>query len=77
VKLRVHPDDESTLRQRRVEVSSAIDSLREVVIEADDKIERGGCIVESDSGNVDARLSTQLRSIELVLFEQKPPEAQS
>ena len=77
VKLRVHPDDEEVLRHRRAEVSSASDSLKEMVIEADDKIDRGGCIVESDSGNVDARLSTQLNRIESLLFEQRPAEAQS
>jgi flagellar assembly protein FliH len=77
VKLRVHPDDEEVLRHRRAEVSSASDSLKEMVIEADDKIDRGSCIVESDSGNVDARLSTQLNRIESLLFEQRPTEAQS
>ena len=69
VKLRVHPSDEETLRRHRDEISSASDSLREMVIEPDDKIEPGGCILESESGNVDARFSTQLERLEAVLFE--------
>ncbi|HCV44136.1 MAG TPA: hypothetical protein DGH68_11680 [Bacteroidetes bacterium] len=77
VKLRVHPEDENIIRHCRADVSSASDSLKEMVIEADDKIDRGGCIVESDSGNVDARLSTQLDRIESLLFEQRGAETQS
>jgi len=70
VKVRVHPEDEAILRDHRGDLSSASDSLRDIVIEVDDKVERGGCIVESDSGNVDARLSTQLQRIEESLFKQ-------
>ena len=76
VKLRVHPDDEEILRHRRADVFSSSDSLRDMVIEADDKIEAGGCIVESELGNVDARLSTQLKGLETRLFEQNPSEVQ-
>lgn len=77
VKLRVHPRDEEIVRHRRADVFSISDSLRDMIIEADDKIEPGGCIVESELGNVDARLSTQLKSLEARLFEQKTREVQS
>ena len=76
VKLRVNPRDEEILRHKRADVFSVSDSLRDMVIEADDKIEPGGCIVESELGNVDARLSTQLKSLEARLFEQKSSEVQ-
>jgi flagellar assembly protein FliH len=74
VKIRVNPCDEEILRSRRAEVVSVSDSLRDMVIETDVKIEPGGCIVESDLGNVDARLSTQIKKIEMVLFDQKSLE---
>jgi len=31
-------------------------------------VERGGCIIESPSGNIDARISTQLAQIDSALF---------
>jgi len=68
IKLRVNPGDEEIVRDRRAAVIAQSDSIREVVIEADEGVERGGCILESDSGNVDAQLSTQLKNIEAVLF---------
>jgi flagellar assembly protein FliH len=67
VRLRVHPADEQMVREHRAEVMGSSDSVREIIIEADDQIPQGGCILESESGNVDARLSTQLKKIEAAL----------
>jgi flagellar assembly protein FliH len=77
IKLRIHPRDEEIVRQSRADLFSTSDSLRDMVIEVDEKIEPGGCIVESESGNVDARPSTQLTRIEAMLFDQMRQEARS
>lgn len=68
VKLRLNPQDEAIVRERRSELLGATDSVRDLILEADDKVERGGCILETPSGNVDARWSTQLDQIEAALF---------
>ena len=68
IKLRIHPDDEVLIRSHRTTLMASSDALREVVIEPDAAIERGGCIIESTSGNVDARIATQLRQIENALY---------
>ena len=65
IKVRVNPIDEAMVREHRASVASGSDSLRDMLIEADEKVERGGCILESDSGNVDVRISTQLKKIEV------------
>lgn len=69
IKVRVNPIDEAMVREHRASVASGSDSLRDMLIEADEKVERGGCILESDSGNVDVRISTQLKKIESALLE--------
>jgi len=69
VKIRVHPDDVSVVRGHRDRIQANGEALREIVVEADDHLERGDCILESDLGNIDARISTQLKQIENVLFE--------
>lgn len=69
IKLRVNPQDESIVKENRAAVTEDSDSIRDIVIDLDETIEPGGCILESDSGNVDARLSTQLKKIEESLFE--------
>jgi len=68
IKLRVHPSDEGIVRAHRTAFLSSLENVRDVVVETDDGMERGGCIIESASGNVDARIATQLRQIETALF---------
>ncbi len=70
VKLRVSPRDEALVRQERALLMTSSESVRELIIESDEKIEPGGCMLETASGTVDARLSTQLEQIEAALFGQ-------
>jgi flagellar assembly protein FliH len=75
ITVRVHPDDEILVRSHRPVLLSSSDSVREIIIEGDDTVERGGCILESATGNVDARIGSQLRQIESALFgSQVPPQ---
>jgi flagellar assembly protein FliH len=74
IKLRVHPTDEPVVSAHRATFLASLGNLRDLVIEADDSMERGGCIIESASGNVDARISTQLRQIETALFGARQPD---
>lgn len=69
VRLRINPDDERVIREHKPELLQMADSIRELVIETDPSIERGGCILESELGNVDARISTQFGLIETKLIE--------
>jgi len=38
-----------------------------IKFEADDTIETGGCLIETDIGNVDARIGTQLKELKKIL----------
>jgi flagellar assembly protein FliH len=46
----------------------ADDAFSKINFEIDERIEKGGCLIESDIGNVDARISTQLNELKK-LFE--------
>ncbi|MFN3134940.1 MAG: FliH/SctL family protein [Candidatus Kryptonium sp.] len=67
VKLRINPEDEKLIRELKPELLQMLDSTSEVIIETDPGIERGGCVVESELGNVDSRISTQFSLIENLL----------
>ena len=73
IKLRVHPADEDIVREHRGVFLSSAGSIRDLVIEVDDSLEPGGCIIESTAGNVDARISTQIDQVAAALFDQAPP----
>jgi flagellar assembly protein FliH len=72
VKLRINPNDEGLVREHRTALLAGSDFIREVMIEADENVERGGCVIESSAGNVDARISTQLKQVEAVFLSQAP-----
>ena len=67
IKLRVNPEDEKLIKELKPELLQMLDSTSEVIVEADPAIERGGCVVESELGNVDSRISTQFSLIENLL----------
>ncbi|HLP18067.1 MAG TPA: FliH/SctL family protein [Bacteroidota bacterium] len=67
VKIKINRADEELVRSQKTELHQAADSVKEFVLDMDDKISAGGCILESELGNVDARLETQMKQIELAL----------
>jgi flagellar assembly protein FliH len=71
VKIRVHPEDLPLVRQQKGSIQSSGDALRDIVVDVDETLEPGDCIIESDMGNIDARISTQLKQIENALFDSK------
>jgi flagellar assembly protein FliH len=67
--VRVHPDDTAIVRARRLEVTAGSDAARELAVEPDERVSRGGCLLESDSGTVDAQLMTQMHNLETALLD--------
>lgn len=68
IRIRINPRDEEFVRAHRAELLTSADAVRELTLEADETIERGSCVLESDAGNVDASITTQLERIEAALF---------
>jgi flagellar assembly protein FliH len=61
--IRVAPDDMENVSGSREFWAPVTDRLKEVVIEPDPRVEKGGCIIESNSGIVDARLGVQMSEL--------------
>ncbi|MFZ2987875.1 FliH/SctL family protein [Ideonella sp.] len=55
LRLRLHPDDLSLVEQGAGDALKA----RAVILQADQSLSRGGCVVESDLGQVDARIESR------------------
>lgn len=60
VNIYVHPEDVELLHFSLTQISEL---ALEIVIEPDERIEPGGCRIESRSGEIDARISTQFDAI--------------
>ena len=64
IDIRVNFADLDMTTAHKDELIKMIESLKKINIYEDSRVERGGCIIETDVGAIDARISTQLDSIE-------------
>ena len=65
--LRCSPDDLAALERGKPRLIERCRAAQALSFSPDDAIARGGCIIETELGVVDARLSTQLEAIERAL----------
>jgi flagellar biosynthesis/type III secretory pathway protein FliH len=71
--VRVSPGDLPVLEGERPRLMSRLASGVDLHLVPDDKVGVGGCIIETPSGvRLDARLSTQLETIEKALGKRAP-----
>lgn len=67
--LRVNPEDAAILKEQRKRLMDLLGRVKDLAIQEDPEVARGGCIIESDSGaTIDAQLATQLEMIQRVLL---------
>jgi len=69
VTIRLHPADLEALQEVTGELARRLDGGTEVVWVADDRLQRGGCLIETDRGHLDARVETRLDRIAEELAE--------
>jgi flagellar assembly protein FliH len=63
VRVRVSPDDEELLRRRWAQVvPPGVDAAR-IELQADERIQSGGAVIETTQGQVDAQLETKLAQL--------------
>ena len=70
LRVQVHPDDAAAMREHRITLLEEFDGAEEIEVEVNEAVTLGGCIVESELMQVDARLETLLAN---VLEELKDP----
>jgi flagellar assembly protein FliH len=64
IDIRVNFADLDMTTAHKDELIRMMDSLKKVNIYEDNRVDRGGCIIETDVGAIDARISTQLDAVE-------------
>ena len=70
VTLRVNPADHETIRQYRDSIVAASDVEHLRIVE-DQRVDRGGVLVETDAGTIDAKISTQLREAKRAILTEE------
>lgn len=72
VNIRVNIDDLKLVSEHATEFVSRIERVENVTVMEDSTVDRGGCVIETDFGQIDARISAQLREIEDRILELVP-----
>jgi flagellar assembly protein FliH len=69
VTIRVNPEDLKIVREHSSEWLGIAEGTRSLEIEEDERIRRGGCLVETEAGNVEAQIDKQIQTLEKALIE--------
>jgi len=69
MKIRLNPQDFRHIMEARKDFLRSIDGVRNVVFEEDVSIKRGGAVVETMFGEVDARLESQINEIKEAMLK--------
>jgi flagellar assembly protein FliH len=64
IDIRVNFADLDMTTAHKDELIKMMESLKKVNVYEDSRVDRGGCIIETDVGSIDARISTQLDAME-------------
>jgi flagellar assembly protein FliH len=67
--IKVNPEDLALVTEKKPFFLASINGLKNIVFEADPQIAQGGCLVESEFGEVDATIESQLEEIRRTLLD--------
>ncbi len=62
--IRVHPDDLERVMAAKKELFESLKGIKTLSFQGDEMIDRGGCIIESEFGEIDARIMEQIAEVE-------------
>ena len=64
IKIKMNPDDLQAANEAGYEFSSLTENMKAVSVETETGISAGGCVIETDCGEIDARIDKQLQAVE-------------
>ena len=68
--IRINPEDYDYLKNCHDKLMDEFKSVNKISFTADRRINRGGCVIETSSGNVDARIEQQIELAENELLDE-------
>ncbi len=69
VVIKVNPQDLDVVRRHRNNWLESLEGIEKLLVEGDADISRGGCIVETPKGDVDAQVEERLERLQTLLVE--------
>lgn len=75
IRIHVHPHDYTFVLSQKEELLSIFSNEAKLFIYPDEEMTQGGCIIESETGRIDASIDTQLSEVKKILTEILESEA--
>ncbi len=72
VVIHVNSADMALTAEHTRDFINSVESIKNISVVEDTTVDRGGCIVETDFGSIDARISSQLAELEQKILEISP-----
>jgi flagellar assembly protein FliH len=79
IKIKLNPDDLQFIQNTQSQLSHFLHNVDHIRFEAEASIQSGGCLIETDRGDIDARIEKQFQAIEesfQAQFEQSQQESE-
>ncbi len=64
IKIKMNPADLQFINETKYRLSDLMADVNNVTLEAEENIQSGGCVIETDLGEIDARIEKQLQAVE-------------
>ena len=64
IKIKMNPSDLQFINETKYQLSELIGNIDNVTLTAEESIQSGGCVIETDLGEIDARIEKQLQAVE-------------
>ena len=64
IKIKMSSSDLQFVKENQSQLSNLVDDVENVTLEAAESVQSGGCIIETDMGEIDARIEKQLQAVE-------------
>ena len=64
IKIKLNPQDLQMINDTKSQLSQFLHNVDNIRFEAADSIQSGGCLIETDTGDIDARIEKQFQAIE-------------
>jgi len=72
IKIRINKSDLQLINESGYHISELTNNIKYVDIEGDDTISKGGCVIETGFGSIDARIESQLQTVGDLLRSEMP-----
>ncbi|MDR2575175.1 MAG: flagellar assembly protein FliH [Treponema sp.] len=70
--IRVNIEDVKLTTEHTKEFIKALEGVKSIQVAEDSSVDMGGCVIETDFGEIDARISSQLAELEAKILEISP-----